>query len=682
MRKKAIITLLLSAIYATAFANEGMWILPNIPDSISTAMSDMGMDIDIDDIYSNDNASLKDASVYLTSGYSGTIISKKGLLIAPYKAIEKALPDTINTEDGFESNSIFREVPMSGIGAWILKSTKDVSYRIAPAIQKLTNNSEIKAVIDSVSSKICQEEIIPKGYKATVSATSTGNYYLYIYKCFQDVRLVYMPPSSIVNDKLRKERHAADFVILRIYASRDNAPAQFDKTNKPYTPDFAAVISKNAYKEGNFVFSLGFPNMSSRQILASELTEKNITKPTAQLKVLNYIDSIGYKNFHKTIFAKENEINNLLKNNVIEMKKEEEHDFTVWAANNKSFFLVLRYANLISKLNKIYSERKGFVEVYEYLNALSINVNTLNAANLMLEMNYDNEDDIFDWLNTYFVDFNEYNERLMLWRTLDFIETEVDSALAAPVFAVEKKKYKGNRAKYIDAIFSKSLLTDDKRYMKYLDKPTDAALQADMLVSLVNEINKVRKAYYILSIKDNDEISRLSRLYKEGSGIENPQLQLTPDANYSLRMSYGKIAGYSPDDVTNINYFATLSGMFNHSYLYQKSEADRLLSDLYESLPHSHKLNTSFMTDCDMAAGRMGYGVYDFNGELLGIATSTNLEALDNLYLYNGKYQRLNVLDINYVMFILQHYSKVLYILQELEFGEVEKAVSIQSVEQ
>ncbi len=668
--------------FLISYASEGMWLLPNLPDDVIEAMDECGMEFDMDAVYSGKQGSLKDATVYLTSGYTGTIISKKGLVIAPYSAVGNYLPDSIKPDSGYKSPSVFKEIPLGNLSAWILQSAKDVTYQITSKLQGVNDEKTIAHKVDSVSNSICSSMVLPSGHLATISKTSTGAYYLYHYKCFGDVRLAYLPPKGIANDSLRQERHSADFVILRIYADRSNEPAAYDNSNQTYFSNHSAVISRNKYQILDFVTALGYPNKSNRQVLSAEIIENYATRYEAQIKAMQFIDSTGYKSLSQEINAINKSLSSLRGSSVIDGKVKREMAFTNWAANRSDFNQVLRYANLIPKINLKYKERCTYVSQYEIINTISHNVETLSAVDRTLDWNDENEEDVFAALNHYFVNMDASKEKEMLVKVLDYFEANIDSSVTVSLFEVEKsKKYKGNRIKYIDDIFSKSVVTDEKRFLKYLDKPSQEILLSDPLVSLVNKIAQARKYMYALSIADDAEIAKMTRVFNEGYAIYKPALTMAPDANYSLRLSYGKIAGYAQDDVHYVGAVSRLSGVFSHSYLVPKTRVDSVMTSLYETVPSAKKMNITFMTDCDMVTGRMGYGVYDKNGELLGIVTSSNAEALTNTYLYDSDYQRLVVLDMNYVAFVIDKYAKADYIFEELRFGEVEKMVKIKEVE-
>ncbi|MCQ2336966.1 MAG: S46 family peptidase [Paludibacteraceae bacterium] len=665
MSKKVLFNLiLLVAIYFPMSASEGMWILPNIPDSVVERMEENGLDVEISRIYKDRTSSIKDAVVYLTSGYTGTIISEKGLLIAPIKAVENRLPDTISYAKGYKSPSIYKEVSLNKLGAWILQSTQDVTYRIIRHTSGIESESRIKQVVDSVSRVICRGEVLPQGYIAQVEGTSTGKYYLYVYKCYNDVRLAYLPPASIANDSLKTDRHSADFVILRIYSNRDNEPSYYDQSNMAYQ-SHKVSLSDDDYKEGDFVFSLGFPNKTNRSILSSALQE-NIAKLEAQNVVCQLFDSIGYANLKGKIEDNQKQIDVAVKSGVVEDKKNKEYEFLIWAANHPDFQTCLRYGNVIPFIDTLYATRLNTVREHESITEILQKTNTLMAANVALDINDDNAEELFNVLNTYFVEYDDAKERKAFKEVLNFIEKNFPTKLTDRVFEIERTKYKGDREKYIEDIFEKSIITDEKRFVKYLDKPTELQLKEDILVSFVMKLNDMQELLYSVINSCNIKVAHLTRLYMEGMTLVNPSAEGMPDANYTFRMSSGSIKGYAPDDITHINATSNLSGMFNYGYTSVKCSADSVLTTLYKVLPAAKKQRITFLADCDMAIGRTGYGVYDYNGDLLGMVIGWNREAENNAFVYNPEYHRFIVLDIKYVMFILNAYASLNYVVKEI----------------
>ncbi len=661
-------------------ASEGMWIMPNVPDTVLNNMEDAGMEFSSDYIYSEKKSSLKDVTVYLSNGYTATIISEKGLMIAPYEAIKLYLPDSVSVENGYTSPSIFKEIPLGSMNAWVLQSTQDVTYRVTQLVEGITDNNERQEKINQITQIIRNSEVVPSNYIATVASTSTGKYFLYTYKRFSDLRLAYMPPASIASDELAKDRHSAHFVLIRLYSDRDNDAAQYDINNKPYNCQ-SASISRNKYSENDFTMTLGYPNKTNRKALSADLTEYFITVKKAQLKIYEMADSMSYADKKSDIAEINKSIENIESTGVIEKRAADEVEFIVWAANHPDFETCLRYGNVIPFINKLYSERSQYLVKEHYLNELIHTVAPLHFVEMYDAIIGENEEDTFNWINNYFVHFDTYKERRMMYRTLDFLEAEFDSAFIAPVFETERTKFKGDRQKYINELFNKSLITDEKRFVKFLDNPTDQVLREDMLVQLYDKIEKARQMMFIKEHENNDKIKGLSYLYTEGEGKRSSTLKFRPDANYTLRMSYGSIKSYRPDDVTTINAVSTLDGMFNHSYMKQCAVADSLLTALSHTNADAKNLNITFLTDCDMATGRTGYGVYDHNGDLIGMVIGGNDEADNNKFIYSPEYQRLVALDMRYVIFILKNYSKAEYLVKEIKMGEVEKQFAIKEIE-
>lgn len=654
----------LVAFTSSMFAAEGMWILPNVPDAEIERMEENGLEIELSRIYNEKSPSIKDAVVYLTSGYTGTIISDRGLLIAPIGAVKNRLPDSISHHGGYKSPSIYKEVPLKNLGAWILQSTQDVTCKITMHTSGIKSESRIKQIADSVSQALCRGEILPQGYIAKVEATSTGNYYLYVYKCFNDVRLVYMPPSTIANDTLKKERHSADFVVLRIYSNRNNEPSLYDNTNMTYN-SVKATIAEDTYKEGDFVLSLGFPNKTDRDIFSAALNE-NISRLETKNSVYQFFDTLKYANLQGKIEENKKQYDVILESGILKDKKKKEYDFLIWAANHPDFQTCLRYGNVVPFIDTLYVKRQNTVRQLEILTELLQITNTLNASNIALDINDDNAEELFDMLNTYFVEYDDVKEREIFVKVLNLVEKEISPELTKGVFELESTKYKGDRAKYVENIFDKSIITDEKRFVKYLDSPTEEQLKSDILVSLVIKLNEIQRLlYYTVRTYDAD-INHYTRLYKEGLALVKPLSEGMPDANYTLRLSSGLIKGYDPDDVTHINAVSTIGGLYNYCYTHTKSAADTLLTSLYTTMPALKKQPITFLTDLDMAIGRTGYGVYDYNGELLGMVIDWNRESSNNQFVYTPEYHRFVVLDIKYMLFILDKYASLDYVIREI----------------
>lgn len=661
-------------------ASEGMWIMPNIPDTVLTNMEDAGMEFDTDLIYSEKKNSLKDATIYLSNGYTATIISEKGLMIAPLEAVSHYLPDTVSAEKGYTSPSVFKEIPLGALSAWVLQSTQDVTYRVEHQIEGVTDLRERQSRINQVTQMIRNSEVVPSNHIAVVEGTNSGKYFLYTYKRFNDLRLAYLPPSGIANNALAKDRHSAHFVLIRLYSDRDNDAAAYNINNKPYSCSCAS-ISRNKYSEGDFTMTLGYPNKTNRKAISAKIIEDNITIKRAQLKILEMADSLRYADFKQEIATINSDIENFENAGIIDQRTADEVEFIIWAANHPDFTSCLRYGNVIPKINKLYGERSTHIVQEQYLNEIIHLAAPLHFVDLYNGIVAENEEDTYNWINSYFVNFDIYKERKMLYQTLDFLEANIDSVVAAPIFETERTQFKGDRLKYVNEIFNKSLITDEKRFVKFRDNPADQVFQADLLVQLYNKIEKARQNMFTLAHDHNDMIAGLSYLYAEGEGKRSATLKYKPDANYTLRMSYGHIKNYTPDDVTTINAVSTLQGMFNHSYIKQEARPDSLLTILCHTNAEAKKVNITFLIDCDMATGRTGYGVYDHNGDLIGMVIGGNMEADNNKYIYNAEYQRLTALDINYALFILRNYARAGYLVNEIKMGELEKQFAIKEVE-
>lgn len=686
MRKYAISLLFLLSSQLLSFADEGMWILPNIPDSVSESFEELGCELEIKDIYHERTYSLKDQTAYLSNGYTATLLSESGLLITNYNAITKYISekDSNIILNGFYASEKYNEIPLGNLHVFFLKSTENVTWRISSKFLDSDNESVRKNKTDSISRLICNEKVLPAGCFAQVKKTSNEEYYLYIYERYSDLRLSYIPPKYIAEygnkkDKWTASRHNADFALIRIYAARDGQPAYYSDTNKHAEFSGCAKIAVEPYKEDDFVFALGYPNNSERNIRAADIYERIMIKNRISKQIMSRLQDMRYRDYQDEIDYITRLEAYIDKQNIIKKKQSKEYSFIKWAANNANFNIALRYSNVIPHLNSYYKKRESAYSQLLYLKEFSNRIDLLMVGNMMIELNDNNQDDIFYEISRFYERYNTAIEKQVLLAALNTWKEKCDSAYLPDIFNVIQEKHKGDIGKYLDELFKKSFITEEMRFNKYIDRPTEKQFESDMLIILCKSVLNAQLQAYSAYMLDNDKIERCNRLYKEGVNIQHPSDMAMPDANYTLRMSVGKIASYSPSDGFTINYATTFNGLFEKSYTYQYE--DKIDYKLKALRNKGKGLRLNFMTTCDMPPLNTGEGVYNANGDLLGVLSSGNSETICSEYSYNEQYQRTTALDINYVIFLLKEYSKANKLIEELHFREAEKYVNIEYIE-
>lgn len=662
-----------------AMADEGMWLPTALPDTLFDIIDEAGGELLAEDIYSEQDSSLKDQVVYLSNGHSGVILSDQGLLLTNYTPFIPFIEKSDSLANGFTALSHPDEIPISNLYALQLRRTVDITAEITKAVTQEYDEAARKLQVDSICQSIYTRYPHQPGHMVQIEKNSNEQYFLYEYIRYDDIRLVYLPPYNMAITPWQspwvKQRHLADFCLLRLYTARDNTPTAYSTFNQPAQNLSHAIVSQIPKRIGDPVFYLGYPNASNRSLLADELAEKWIDDST---KIMVW-DFIAQHQQHPNKLlqeAIERDKTILERTQLLEKKRAKELAFTHWAANHSHFESALRYGNLIPLLHNTYTNRYHHLQQYRINATLMEHVTTLQIALLLLDMNAQNEASTLQHISRLYEKFQPETEKPWLTQVLTYYRTVCDTTYIPEFYQFIDKKYKGNTQKYVDYVFKKSFLTDEKRFTKYLDNPTEKQRSKDPLLTLAKQLKQLQRLHYLLYAQHNPFIERSVRLFRTGCFAKD-STQIQPDANYTLRLGYGSIQGYELNNGISINAFAALNDRNRLSYLYNPVPA--LDSSLSKALEND-TLITDFYTTCDAPYGRMGEAVYNIHGELLGIMTGVNPEAQYNTYYYDPVYQRTLVCDIHYLLFLLEH-SDAACLLDEIELGEPEQIVSLQYVD-
>lgn len=665
-------------ISATLIAYEGMWNPTNLPDDFFDLIDEAGGELVAEDIYNEQHNSLKDQVVYLSNGYSGVIVSDKGLLLTNYTPFLPFIERTDSLRNGFTALSATEEIPLSNLYALQLKRTVDITQEINQGISNDYNETVRKQQIDSICQAIYLNQPNQPGHIIQIEKNSNEQYFLYEYARYDDIRLVYIPNKEIAissnTHAWASSRYAADFCLLRIYTNRDNTPAVYSEFNTPAQNMPHAIVSQNPKRVGDPVFYLGYPNTSERSLLADELEEKWADDST-KIAVWNFLSQYQPIQEQTQQAAIERNHTVLKRMQLTQQKQSKEQEFTYWAANHPHFETALRYGNLLPLLHSTYTNRYHHFKQYRINTELTEHVAILKMASLFLDMNAQNEAPTLKQISKLYNNYQIDTEKNYLTAVLNYYRTVCDTTYFPEFYTTIDKKYKGNTQKYVDYVFKKSFLTDEKRFTKYLDEPTEKQRANDPLLSLSKQLKQLQRLHYLLYTQHNTEIGRSKRLYCMGQQLKDSTLQLA-DANYTLRLGYGNIQGYSIHNGVEVAAFASLNDRNNVSYLYNLASP---LDSTFMKALENDTVYTDFYTTCDAPYGRMGEAVYSVHGELMGIMSQVNPEAAYNTYVYDSTYQRTLVSDIDYLLFLLEH-GNGKYLLDEIELGEPEQLVQIQYV--
>lgn len=702
-----IITLLLS--FPTALlADEGMWFLMHIQRLNQRDMQKMGLQLTAEEIYSVNNHSLKDAIVQFNGGCTASIISENGLVLTNHhcgydKIAELSTAKDNYLKNGYWASSLQNELKPESLSVRFFVRMDDVSERILSQVNTSMTEKDREAAINREIAKIEQEN--NEGGKYTVSVRSfyQGNeYYYFVYQDYNDVRLVGTPPESVGKyggdtDNWEWPRHTGDFSLFRVYADENGNPASYSKDNTPLKAKQYLTVNIGGVKENDFAMILGYPGRTNRWIPAEGIEQNvnfaypawvegsklsmdvmkkymdidesvNLTYASSYARIANY-----WKNRQGMIDA-------LTAHKTAEIKRKSEQRFNKWA-NKKANKAT--YGDVISNINTYYSLTNDKAKHDNYLISIlrsskfSILPYRLGSGfKRYIQANENQRNGMMERLTAFIEDaYTDYHlplEKEILAEQLKLYVSKSNYDL--PKTVTDAAKDNGLDA-YVDAIFQLSMFTSKERAKAFLDYPNMELLENDPLYVLSSDLlAKYREEPEELKQPLND-FQASYRLLVDGlrkSGLSKIKY---PDANSTLRLTYGKVRAL-PKDARNdadINNYTTLEGMVK-KYKPNDKEFD-LPSDMlqiYEKKDYGKyadqkgHLPVNFLTDNDITGGNSGSPVLNGKGELIGLAFDGNIEAMAGDVIFDKKLQRTINVDIRYVLWLIEKYSNAKHIVDEL----------------
>lgn len=603
-----------------ALADKGFWHPAFVPDSIQEYIEEEG-DITLENIYNADSTkSLNNYVVYLNNGYTASLISKSGLLLTPYEAIKPYINSVDSLKNGFLAEDVFYEKPIFNLTAF---------FQNQP---------------DSVR--------------------------------FGDIRLVYAPSSAIaepnITNEYSKDRYNANFALLRIYADRDNKHSNYNNTNQPYVTDSCLTITRHYANENDFVFYLGYPNISQRNLSSTDIYEKFQLVDSAKIVAYEFLTDSAIYFAHKEIEAIKSKKEYIIYPTLIKEKQKQENEFTIWAANHDKFESALRYSNNVTFMRKYQAERRKTGFLFNLSQTVFEKSVVLKMGEILVTMTDENTMKMYADLAKLYEIYKPEREKLVLKQMLEFYETHCDSIFLPNVYSDIKLNYKGNIDKYLDKLFKKSFVTNEKRFNKYLDNPKEDVFNKDMLIVLAKDILKHKTLVYNYFHSFDEDMAKAFKLYREGCLVLNSDYYHAPDADYSLRMGYGNVCSYRNNPSFTVSAISYLNDINIHSILEEPILDSLTFSEIYTE----DSVRTSFLTTCDVPLFRMGEPVFNLKGEIIGMLTSGNSEAEMNNYMYDEGFRTIAT-DVNYLMYLLDN-AEADNILEEIVLGEEEEIVDIE----
>ena len=703
MRKTLILVIALMAAM-TARADEGMW-LPSLISQRIADMQEKGFRLDADDIYSINQASLKDAVVLFGRGCTGELISPEGLLLTNHHCGYGQLQQHSSVEhdylkDGFWAMNRSEELPNKGLTVSFLERMDDVTAQVLSGYTPdMTEDQRVELVKKNSQALIDEAVKEGKGLRATVEALYYGNqYFLFLYREYADVRLVGAPPSSIGKfggdtDNWMWPRHTGDFSMFRIYADKDNNPAPYSKDNVPYRPKKYFHISTKGVQEGDFTFIYGFPGRTQEYIHSEGVRYiEEIGDPhkihlrTLRLDIMNKHQSesqkvrIQYSSKNAGVSNAwkkwQGEVKGIKKMKTVQTKQEFEKAFDKWAQGGE-------FDGVVSKIASIYAELDPYQFATDYYTET---VRTIEVANFAMSTARLFKQDGFDkakaaeLAETFYKDWYLPIDKESFIAVMKEYEKNVPADFK-PIYYKEKFASYGSIEAWAEDIFTNSIFIDQTK-VGALTSEDKETVMADPAVEFFNEFLKWYAAdIQPITTRLNQDLQLAYRDYMRGQMVycrtQRVPKAFYPDANLTLRVAYGHIKGYSPADGTYYLPSSTIKGIMekDNPEIFDYNIPQRL-RDIYAAKDYGRWADASgevpvcFIATNHTTGGNSGSPVINADGELIGLNFDRVWEGTMSDIVFDPEICRNIALDIRYVLFTIEKIGGAGYLLDEMTFNE------------
>ena len=715
---KRLVSILIALIFSLNMslrADEGMWLLPLLEQLNMGKMTELGLELSAEEIYSLNRSSVKDAIVIFGGGCTAEIVSSQGLLLTNHHCGYGTIQSHSTVEhdylkDGFWAMSRDEELPNPGLSVTFLVRLEDVSDRVLKDVTADMTEKERADAINMVRQAIAAEASEGNHYRATVSSFFGGNnYYLLVYEIFNDVRLVGAPPSSIGkyghdSDNWEWPRHTGDFSVFRVYMGPDGNPAEYSEENVPLKPKHHLPVSVKGVDENDFAMILGYPGGTQRYMTSYGVDEVlSITHPN-RIKIRGIRQEIlmedmmadpkvniqyaskysGSSNYWKFSIGQKQGLERL---NVKGKKQKLEERFTEWVDKNRK--REDKYGDALELIRTSIEGRADYNNAQQYLSECLLRGTELpsmatNAQGLITALASDDEESITQAVSRlkrraegFYKNYNPPTDRKATKAMIRVFKEDIDPVYW-PEFVKEiDDKFGGDVDRYVDYMFDNSIFTTEEKLMSFLATLDAEKLESDPALKAGMDVMMVYRDLMQKSGEFDTNLEKGRRLYIAGLREMDPEVVPYPDANFTMRLTYGSVLPYQPKDAVIYKYYTTLEGVME-KYIpgdYEYDLPERLI-ELYEQKnfgryadPDGH-MPVCFLTNNDITGGNSGSPVLNGKGELIGLAFDGNWEAMSGDVAFEPDLQRCINVDIRYVLWIMDVYAGAGHLVEEMDIRE------------
>ena len=715
--RKSLIAALTAIAFCTARADEGMWLLQLIKQqNFIELMKKQGLKLEADALYNPNGVSLKDAVGIFGGGCTGEIISPEGLILTNHHCGYSSIQRHSSVEhdyltDGFWAMNRSEELPTPGLKFRFVHRIVDITELVSSKV-KAGEVDEYTAQTRPFLSKLAEEELAKSDLKGKPGIVAqalpfyAGNmFYLIYYKVYSDVRMVAAPPSSVgkfggETDNWMWPRHTGDFSMFRIYADKNGEPAEYSADNVPLQTPKYLPISIKGLDEGDYAMVMGFPGSTSRYLTQSEVKQRmtadnqsKIDMRTIYLDVLRQYmaqsDKIriqyankfaGSSNYWKNSIGMNKAI---MDNDVLGAKAEIERRYAEWAKGKPEYEGVVEKIDAI--INRQSEPRRQVMYLVEGLLS-TINLYSPRAAETLTKALKEKNDSLLEagkaqlekeFERIHNKDYDHEVERAVAKAMLPAVPQYVDAANLPAYYEVIEKKFKGDYNAYVDSWFDNSILATRENLDKFLKKPSLKVLENDPAALFYNQTFDALMHAQEGMEGGSKELPLLHKAYIRGLGEMKQPVPSYPDANFTLRLTYGNVKSYDPKDGVHYKWYTTTDGILEKE---NPDDAEFVVPAKLKELIQKKEFGryamadgtmpVCFLTTNDITGGNSGSPVINGEGQLIGAAFDGNWESLSGDINFDNELQRCIAVDIRYVLFILEKLGGCQHLINEMTIVE------------